>query len=177
MPGHHLKGCPGRCFIKASFTSCLIQFSRYARHLPLVKKKMSGYCIFSLHNPLPVFSYKLRYIVGFGLDEMAISTNPKPTIIVTRTRIQAQNCGAVFSIFFQSFQVNLLSVKWENNIVLRRSLHAVIIKLSYRNKAGNRKFTPLLSCLAKLLFKGYFLWSFSVQYLMSQWQFVMVHSK
>ena len=28
----------------------------------------------------PVFSYKLRYIVGFGLVEMAISTNPKPAI-------------------------------------------------------------------------------------------------
>ena len=28
----------------------------------------------------PVFSYKLRYIVGFGFVEMAISTNPKPTI-------------------------------------------------------------------------------------------------
>ena len=28
----------------------------------------------------PVFSYKLRNIVGFGLVEMAISTNPKPTI-------------------------------------------------------------------------------------------------
>ena len=28
----------------------------------------------------PVFSYKLRYIVGFWLVEMAISTNPKPTI-------------------------------------------------------------------------------------------------
>ena len=27
-----------------------------------------------------VFSYKLRYIVGFGLVEMAISTNPKPKI-------------------------------------------------------------------------------------------------
>ena len=25
----------------------------------------------------PVISYKLRYIVGFGLDEMDISTNPK----------------------------------------------------------------------------------------------------
>ena len=29
----------------------------------------------------PVFSYKLRYIVGFGLVEMVISTNPKPTIL------------------------------------------------------------------------------------------------
>ena len=28
----------------------------------------------------PVFSYNLRYIVGFGLVEMAISTNSKPTI-------------------------------------------------------------------------------------------------
>ena len=28
----------------------------------------------------PVFSYKLRYIVGFGLIEMAISTDPRPTI-------------------------------------------------------------------------------------------------
>ena len=30
--------------------------------------------------PGPVFSYKLRYIVGFWLVEMAISTNQKPTI-------------------------------------------------------------------------------------------------
>ena len=30
--------------------------------------------------PGSVFSYKLRYIVGFGLVEMVISTNPKPTI-------------------------------------------------------------------------------------------------
>ena len=28
----------------------------------------------------PAFSYKLRYIVGFRFVEMAISTNPKPTI-------------------------------------------------------------------------------------------------
>ena len=33
-----------------------------------------------IHNSGPVFSYKLRYIVGFGLVEMAISTNPKHTI-------------------------------------------------------------------------------------------------
>ena len=31
-------------------------------------------------QPGPVFSYKLRYIVGFALVEMAISTNAKPTI-------------------------------------------------------------------------------------------------
>ena len=28
----------------------------------------------------PVFSYKLRYILGFWLVEIAISTNQKPTI-------------------------------------------------------------------------------------------------
>ena len=31
-------------------------------------------------EPGPTFSYKLRYIVGFVLVEMANSTNPKPTI-------------------------------------------------------------------------------------------------
>ena len=28
---------------------------------------------------VPAFSYKSRYIIGFGLVEMAISTTPKPT--------------------------------------------------------------------------------------------------
>ena len=43
-------------------------------------------------TPGPVFSHKLRYayIVDVGLVEMAISTNPKPTIyILTCTRIRA----------------------------------------------------------------------------------------
>ena len=30
--------------------------------------------------PEPVFLYTLRYIVGFGLDEMVIPTNPKATM-------------------------------------------------------------------------------------------------
>ena len=34
----------------------------------------------TIDQPRPVFSYKLRYIVDFGLVKMAISTNPKPTI-------------------------------------------------------------------------------------------------
>ena len=33
-----------------------------------------------MESPGPVLSYKLRYIVGFWLVEMAISTNQKPTI-------------------------------------------------------------------------------------------------
>ena len=31
-------------------------------------------------TPGPVFSYNLRYIIGFRLVKMAISTNQKPTI-------------------------------------------------------------------------------------------------
>ena len=42
---------------------------------------MIDHCIVRISRcPGPVFSYKLRYIVGFGLVEMAISTNTKPTI-------------------------------------------------------------------------------------------------
>ena len=36
--------------------------------------------LFNDWNSGPVFSYKLRYIVGFWLVEMAISTNQKSTI-------------------------------------------------------------------------------------------------
>ena len=36
--------------------------------------------LISFYSAWPVFSYKLRYIVGFTLVEMAISTNVKPTI-------------------------------------------------------------------------------------------------
>ena len=32
----------------------------------------------------PILSYNIRYIVGFGLVEMAISTNPNPVIHVYR---------------------------------------------------------------------------------------------
>ena len=43
----------------------------------------------------PVFSYKLRHIVGFWLVEMAISTNQKPTIY----RNLYENTGPVLCIF------------------------------------------------------------------------------
>ena len=42
--------------------------------------RTSNVCCVSEKRPVLVLSYKLRYIVGFGLVEMAISTNPKPTI-------------------------------------------------------------------------------------------------
>ena len=47
-----------------------------------------------IFKPGTVFSYKLRYIVGFWLVEMAISTNPKPTIY----RNLHENTGQVFSV-------------------------------------------------------------------------------
>ena len=43
-------------------------------------------CVTYLYLRL-VFPYKLRYSVGFGLVEMVISTNPKPTIY-PRTRLR-----------------------------------------------------------------------------------------
>ena len=49
-------------------TQCWLNLENYLNHTYLIW--LSG----------PVFSYKLRYIVGFGSVEMAISTNPKPTI-------------------------------------------------------------------------------------------------
>ena len=39
----------------------------------------SALSVKQFYLPGPVFSYKLRYIVGFWLVEMAISTNQKPT--------------------------------------------------------------------------------------------------
>ena len=40
-----------------------------------------SYCLLTLNcRTGPVFSYKFRYIVGFWLVELAISTNQKPTI-------------------------------------------------------------------------------------------------
>ena len=61
----------------------------------------------------PVFWYKLRYIVGFWLVEMAISTNQKPMIY----RNLYQNTGPeLFVSIFHSFKAgiaNAISVsKW-----------------------------------------------------------------
>ena len=50
-----------------------VRFVRLLAMLPDLK-------YYSVSIITQVFSYKLRYIAGFGLVEMAISTNPKPTI-------------------------------------------------------------------------------------------------
>ena len=50
-----------------------------------------------------VFSYKLRYIVGFWLVEMAISTNQKPTIY----RNLYENTGPDAYVFATNFNSQL----------------------------------------------------------------------
>ena len=42
--------------------------------------RKQGYHVHARWMTGPVFSYKLRYIAGFGLVEMVITTNPKPAI-------------------------------------------------------------------------------------------------
>ena len=46
----------------------------YLRNIQAYNGKQSRW------QPVPVFSYKLRYIVGFSLVETAVSTNQKPTM-------------------------------------------------------------------------------------------------
>ena len=62
-------------------------------------------CLFTIYNKLNILQTRfLRYIVGFGFVEMAISTNPKPTIYrnlyenTTRWSVGKpfHNLGAVF---------------------------------------------------------------------------------
>ena len=55
----------------------------FVRFVLRIKKAVRGTTLIrsrAITLPRPVFAYKLRYIVGFVLVEMAISTNPKPTI-------------------------------------------------------------------------------------------------
>ena len=78
-----------------------------------------GLCIlkYYLGTYLSVLSYKLRYIVGFGLVKMAISTNPKPTIYtVTCTRTWA---SAVY----------LTWKKWTRRTNLCHSTHASNLRI------------------------------------------------
>ena len=59
-------------------------YVKYLLKLGHLQQAKSSDCITTLKMRIsvsgPVFSYKLRYIVGFWLVEMAISTNQKPTI-------------------------------------------------------------------------------------------------
>ena len=56
-------------------------------------------CLYIFHEitSVAVFSYKLRYIVGFGLVEMAISTSPKPMIYRNLYENTGHDMGPTFS--------------------------------------------------------------------------------
>ena len=83
--------------------SCLVKSSFWKKHLtsfeprkrfiakytctsksgitPIYLDFKTGHCVDEwIYSSRPVLSYKLRYIVGFWLVEMVISTNQKPTI-------------------------------------------------------------------------------------------------
>ena len=61
-----------------------------------------------------VFSYKLRYIVGFWLVEMAISTNQKPTIY----RNLYENTAPALTVIYQKPNGIVLS---EIPVIFRKS--------------------------------------------------------
>ena len=63
-------------------------------------------CICGCWYPGPVFSYKLRYIVGFWLVEIAISTNQKPTIY----RNLYENTGPAWFVTKCTYKVHQDSV-------------------------------------------------------------------
>ena len=78
---------PGAGWVGASVmaTTGVIVWQRRARCVFFAlqnQKAIAAYCtaIWICTATGSVLSYKLRYIVGFWLDEMAISTNQKPTI-------------------------------------------------------------------------------------------------
>ena len=54
--------------------------------------------LISIRKAGDVFSYKLRYSVGFWLVEMAISTNQKPAIYRTLYRNTGPGSAVIFSI-------------------------------------------------------------------------------
>ena len=62
------------------------QINHYQHKSPICQHATGCY------TPGLAFPYKLRYIVGFGLVEMDISTNPKPTIHRTLYGFKSQLC-------------------------------------------------------------------------------------
>ena len=60
--------------------SQLLNYGQLQQHLLITESCGKPGKLFEDSNSGHVFSYKLRYIVGFGLVEMAISTYPMRTI-------------------------------------------------------------------------------------------------
>ena len=71
-------GCPDYlCQLRYVFYHSDLRDSESGVHLSDI---YAWRMVFYICYPGAVFSYKLRYIVGFRLVEIAISTNQKPTI-------------------------------------------------------------------------------------------------
>ena len=70
----------GLAHIQTNVTSILKVLSRQNKSFWRLIVREAALWGVKYAGPGPVFSYKLRYIVGFRLVEMAISTNRKPTI-------------------------------------------------------------------------------------------------
>ena len=73
---------------------CLLYEWRQILHFAFAEQYTCPYYNDIHYSPGIVFSYKLRYIVVFGLVEMTISTNPKPTIY--RNLYDNMNPGVIF---------------------------------------------------------------------------------
>ena len=83
-----MKNLSGQMYLCPSRNACIVTAKWYMDNSKVWTSRISYYVnarggnTITTHSkhPGPVFSYKLRYIVGFWLVEMAISTNQKPTI-------------------------------------------------------------------------------------------------
>ena len=88
--------------------------------------------------PGPVFSYKLRYIVGFWLVEMTISTNQKPTIY----RNLYGNTAPEEFVFgeMQNDWRYVRQVTWTNKVVFVRGFPSVPTpSLSFRRHQNSSR--------------------------------------
>ena len=70
--------------------------------------QIPGYCWPTVYDAGAIFSYKLRYIAGFWLVEMAISTNQKPTIY----RNLYENTGPEPTLVQYWVNVSCLTPRW-----------------------------------------------------------------
>ena len=90
--------------------------------------------IFGICATGSVFSYKLRYIAGFGLVEMTISTNPNPTIycnlydnngtVVFQSEISLKPVAQMFFvILILKFQLMFSPLKLGIAVAIETQLH------------------------------------------------------
>ena len=73
----------------------------------------------------PVFSYKLRYIVGFWLVEMAISTNLKPTIYRNLYENTGPDTCCVLTRNIVEGEILLANLAEQVAVIILAALHVV----------------------------------------------------